>query len=218
MEILMAKKTKKVIALKKSPRKYDNSAREMKSGLSRQKIVDAYVDLLVANEGQDVTLQVLAKKTKISMRTLFRFFGDKEKLNHEIELYLSKYLSSISTEIEKLDVANYAAFTYQVFDRYEKLLKAYLYTSFGQLSRKILRRRFHEMLVKKIISEVSGKNLSESEIPPETLIKIRFTANLISAQVWNDLQESYGLKGTELAPAARWAIQMLLKDLKSTEF
>lgn len=201
---------------KKPSRKYDNSTREKKSDLNRQKIIDAYVDLLVANEGQDVTLQLLAKKTKISMRTLFRFFGDKEKLNQEIEAYLSKYLITIASEIEKLNVAEYAAFTYEVFDRYEKLFKAYLYTSFGQLSRRILRRRFHEMLIKKIIFEVAGKNLSENELAPETLTKIRFTASLIGAQIWNDLQESYGLKGKDIAPTAQWAVQTLLKDLNIT--
>lgn len=202
--------------VKKTPRKYDNTAREKKSDLNRQKIVDTYVDLLVANEGHDVTLQVLAKKTKISMRTLFRFFGDKEKLNQEIEAYLAKYLTSIASEIEKLDVADYAAFSYEVFDRYDKLFKAYLYTSFGQLSRRILRRRFHEMLIKKIIYEVAGKPLKESDLSPEVLTKIRFVASLVSAQLWNDLQESYGLKGKDIAPTARWAVQTLLKDLNIT--
>ncbi len=218
MEILMAKKSKKkpTDALKKSLRKYDNTAREKKSNLSRQKIIDSYVDLLVENSGQDVTLQLLAKKTKISMRTLFRFFGDKEKLNHEIEDYLSKYLVSIGAEIEKLSVSDYAAFSYEVFDRYEKLFKAYLYTNFGQLSRRILRKRFHEMVIKKIIFEVAGKPLKEGDIPKESLTKIRFVANLISAQMWNDLQEGYGLTGKEIAPSARWAVQTLLKDLNIT--
>ncbi|MCC2678400.1 MAG: hypothetical protein K0R29_976 [Pseudobdellovibrio sp.] len=212
----MAIKNKKKPLAKKAPRKYDNTTREKKSDLNRQKIVDSYVDLLVANAGQDVTLQSLAKKTKISMRTLFRFFGDKEKLNHEIEIYLSKYLGSISAEIEKLSVAEYAAFTYEVFDRYERLFKAYLYTSFGQLSRRILRRRFHEMLIKKIIFEVTGKHTKETDLPADVLTKIRFTANLISAQMWNDLQESYSLTGKDIAPAARWAVQTLLKDLNIT--
>lgn len=203
---------------KKHARKYDNSAREKKSDLNRQKIIDSYVDLLVAGAGQDVTLQVLAKKTKISMRTLFRFFGDKEKLNQEIETYLGKYLGSISEEIEKLNVSDYAAFCYEVFDRYEKLFKAYLYTGFGQLSKKILRRRFQEMLVQKIILELAkGRNIKESELPPETLTKIRFVANMISAQMWNDLQDSFGLTGKSLAPTARWAVQTLLKDLSITE-
>jgi AcrR family transcriptional regulator len=209
----------KVRSVKKRTRKYDNTVREKKSDLNRQKIIESYVDLLVASNGHEVTLQTLAKKTKISLRTLFRFFGDKERLNEEIELYLTRYLSSISNELDRLSVADYAEFSYQVFDRYEKLVKAYLYTNLGQLSRRVLRKKFYDLLGKKIVSEVlyhRGRSAGAGEVTPEDMVKIRFTANLISAQIWSDLKEGYKLNGKTVAPAARWAIHTLLKDLYIT--
>jgi len=69
----MAIKSKKKSAAKKAPRKYDNTARERKSDLNRQKIINSYVDLLVAHAGQDVTLQMRATMTKSSMPTLILF-------------------------------------------------------------------------------------------------------------------------------------------------
>jgi AcrR family transcriptional regulator len=211
------KKSKTRLAAKRKPtRRYDNSAREQQSDLNRQKIIESYVDLVSA-KGHDITLETLAKKTKISLRTLFRFFGDKEKLNEEIELYLTRYLSPIANELERMEVADYAAFSYQVFDRYEKLFKAYLHTNLGQLSRRVLRRRFYDMLVSKMAAAVSEKRGTEGRnLSAKDMVKLRFAANLISAQIWNDMHENYGLTGGDTAPAAKWAIQTLLNDLYMT--
>lgn len=206
-------KSTKVKSAKKT-RSYNNASREKKVDLNKQKIIEAYVDLLVANSGQDVTLQVLAKKTKISLRTLFRFFGDKETLNQEIETYLGQYLGSISSEIAKMNTSAYAEFSFETFEQYEKLFKAYLYTGFGQQSRRILRRKFYELLVGKIVHEVAvAKNMTPENVTSQYINKIRFVANLISAQTWNDLKESYGLSGKESGPIANWAVESLLKSL-----
>ena len=207
----------KVKAKAKKKRHYDNSLRANKVILNRQKIIDTYADLLVTNNGVDITLQELAKKTKISLRTLFRFFGDKESLHQELEVYLRKYMSSVGSEIEKLNTSDYAAYSYGVFDQYEKLFKVYLYTNLGQQSRVIFRRKFYELLVAKIIAEVSADHkIDAAKLKGEHLNKIRFVANLINAAIWKDMKDGYGLTGGELAPTVKWAIQTLLKNLNMT--
>ncbi len=192
---------------KKSPRDYDNASRAEKSLLSRQKIIELYVNLLIENNGQDVPLQVLAKKSKISMRTLFRFFGDKDSLNLEIENYLGKYLSSVSENLEKMATADYAEYSFKVFDQYEKLFKVYLVTDFGQKSRLVFRKRFNEMLVKKIQAEL------QIDPSPEELLKIHFVVSLINAQIWKDVKDSFGLSGGSIAATVKWAVQILLKEI-----
>lgn len=192
-------------------RDYDNTSRAEQSLLNRQKILELYVNLLVDNNGQDVPLQVLAKKSKISMRTLFRFFGDKNTLNSEIEAYLGQYLSSVSENLEKMNTAEYAEYSYRVFDRYEKLFKAYLFTDFGQKSRILFRRRFNDMLFKKIVEEL------QLQPGPDQILKINFVMSLINAHIWKDVKDSFGLSGESIAETVKWAVQNLLKDIKRSK-
>ena len=201
-------KSKKPKISKKPTREYNNSSRAEKSLLNRQKIIELYVNLLLENNGQDVPLQVLAKKSKISMRTLFRFFGDKESLNSEIEAYIGQYLSSVSENLEKMNTADYAAYSYEVFDRYEKLFKVYLLTDFGQKSRLLFRRKFTDMLVKKIELELKLNPGSAD------LMKIHFVASLINAHLWKDVKDSFGISGQSIAATVKWAVQNLLNDIK----
>ena len=204
----MTTKTKKPKKAKKPAREYNNSIRAEKSLLNRQKIIELYVNLLLEKNGQDVPLQVLAKKSKISLRTLFRFFGDKESLNSEIESYLGQYLTSVSENLERMNTAEYAEYAFKVFDQYERLFKVYLVTDFGQKSRLVFRRKFTEMLVQKIKAELQLQPSSEE------LVKINFVASLINAHIWKDVKDSFGLSGQEIAGTVKWAVQNLLKELK----
>ena len=208
---MMIKKTKAKPKPKAKAREYDNSSRSEKSNLSRQKIIEFYVNLLVENNGQDVPLQVLAKKSKTSMRTLFRFFGDKETLNTELDLYLAQYLSSVSENLSKMKFEEYAEYSYKVFDQYERLFKAYLFTNFGQKSRVLFRKKFNDMLVKKIQTEL--------QLDPENaeLLKVYFIVSLINANIWKDIKDSFNLSGEEISGTVKWAVKHLLKDVKKTK-
>lgn len=193
----------------KKVREYNNDKRSEKSNVNRQKIIELYVNLLVDANGQDVPLQMLAKKSKTSMRTLFRFFGDKESLNNEIDNYLGQYLNSVSDNLNKMKFDEYSEYSYKVFDQYEKLFKAYLYTNFGQKSRLLFRRKFNEMLVKKVADEM--------QIEPSSaeLMKIYFLVSLVNANIWKDIKDSFEVSGADIASTIRWATETLINDIKS---
>jgi hypothetical protein len=200
-------------AKSKATRDYNNSSRESKSNQARQKIIQIYVDLLVEANGQDVPMQILSEKSQTSMRTLFRFFGDKDSLYKEIDQYLTQYMGQISDNMEKMKFSDYAEFSYQVFDQYEKLFKAYLYTNFGQKSRRVLRKKFNELLVKKLLSEieVSQPKNKSSEID---IKKVRFIVSLINAQLWKDIGDSFDVTGKDMAQTVKWAVQTLIDSTK----
>ncbi|MBY0553606.1 TetR/AcrR family transcriptional regulator [bacterium] len=211
----MSKSKVKTAKSVKSPRKpkkardYNNDKRSEKSNLNRQKIIELYVNLLVEANGQDVPLQMLAKKSKTSMRTLFRFFGDKESLNNEIDNYLGQYLSSVSDNLNKMKFEEYSEYSFKVFDQYEKLFKAYLYTNFGQKSRLLFRKKFNDLLVQKVSHEI-GINPN-----PEELMKIYFVVSLVNANIWKDIKDSFEVSGTDISATIRWATETLLSNIKS---
>lgn len=206
----MKKTVKKKSA--KTVRDYNNTKRREKAELNKQKIIQLYVDMLVKANGDDVPLQLLAKKSKISLRTLFRFFGDKESLNKEIENFTTTYFSAIEERLQSMSFAEYAEYTYKVFDQYEKLFIAYLLTSFGQKSREVFRVKFYNLLLEKIQKELSLPSVNT--LPRDVQMRMKLIVTLLNARIWKDMRDSFDHSGAEMAASVRWLIETLLADLK----
>lgn len=193
----------------KKPRKYNNSSRVDKSNDNRQKIIENYVSLLAERRGEEISLEELAERSGLSTRTLFRFFGDKKSLTKELETYLETYVASAASNLQMMTVEDFADFSFQVFDKYESLILAYLYTNFGQQSRIVFRKKFHALVMEKIKAQIPTTGNKE------TLSKIHFIIALINANLWMDLRSLYNETGTEMGQSAKWAIGTLLKNLKN---
>ncbi|MCM2354012.1 MAG: TetR/AcrR family transcriptional regulator [Pseudobdellovibrio sp.] len=198
----IAKKTKKT-------RKYDNSSRLEKSNGNRQKIIENYVDLLVEKRGEEISLEELAERAGLSTRTLFRFFGDKKSLTTELETYLETYVTSVAGNLQIMTVEDFAEFAFQVFDKYESLILAYLYTNFGQLSRVVFRRKFNSLLMEKIRAQIPQVQTKEEQH------RIYLIITLINANLWSDLRNVYNQTGAEMGKSMKWAVGTLLKNVNS---
>lgn len=205
------KRTKNVKAVKKTKRtrKYDNSSRLEKSNGNRQKIIENYVDLLVEKRGEEISLEELAERAGLSTRTLFRFFGDKKSLSQELENYLEAYVTNIPDNLQIMTVEDFAEFAFQVFDKYESLILAYLYTNFGQQSRIAFRKKINNLLLEKIRAQIPVTNNKDEQH------RINLIITMISANLWNDLRNVYNQTGVETGKSVKWAVGTLLKNLQS---
>lgn len=202
-------KTTKTAKKIKKLRKYDNSSRAEKSNNNRQKIIENYVDLLVEKRGEEISLEELAERAGLSTRTLFRFFGDKKSLTRELETYLEMYVTRVAGNLQIMTVEDFAEFSFQVFDKYESLILAYLYTNFGQQSRVLFRRKFNALLMEKIKAQVPVSANKEEQH------KVNLIVTLINANLWSDLRTVYGETGAEMGKSMKWAVSILLKNLNS---
>ncbi len=207
----MMKKTNKKKSVK-TVRDYNNTKRREKAEINKQKIIQLYVDMLVKANGDDVPLQLLAKKSKISLRTLFRFFGDKDSLNQEIENFTTVYFSQIEERMQSMKFAEYAEFTYKIFDQYEKLFIAYLLTNFGQKSREVFRIKFYGLLLEKIQKELLLPPINS--LQRDYQMRMKLIVTLLNARIWKDMRDSFDHSGAEMAASIRWLIETLLSDLK----
>lgn len=199
-----AKAPKKI----KKPRKYDNTARAEKSNSNRQRIIENYVSLLVEKQGEDLSLEELAERAELSTRTLFRFFGDKKSLTRELETYLENYLIRVSENLQIMSLEDFAEFSFKVFDEYERLILAYLYTNFGQQSRVLFRRKFNALLMEKIKSRIP-ENLTKEEQS-----RVHLIITLINANLWSDLRSVCGETGAEMGVTVKWAVGLLLSHIR----
>lgn len=203
-----AKTTKTAKKIRK-PRRYDNSARTEKSNNNRQKIIENYVALLAERRGEEISLEELAERAELSTRTLFRFFGDKKSLTHELEAYLEMYVTRMAGNLQIMTVEDFAEFSFQIFDKYENLILAYLYTNFGQQSRVLFRRKFNTLVMEKIKGQIPLTNSKEEQH------KIHLIITLINANLWSDMRAVYGNTGAEMGKAVKWAMSTLVKNLNN---
>ena len=191
----------------KKVRTYNNETRAKKSKSNRQKIIQLYIELLVLKKGQEISLEELAHKAKMSIRTLFRFFGDKKSLTKELDIYLEQYLLSAAANLNLMSYEDYGAFLFKIFDEYNDLFRAYLYTNLGQTSRIILRRKFNQLLLDKLQKQLD-KKLSD-----EQKKKLYLIVTMMNANIWVDLKDSFSVSGVEMSDTIKWALKTLIQNL-----
>lgn len=203
-------KRSKPVKKTKKPRQYNNSSRVEKSKNNRQKIIENYVALLVEKRGEEISLDELAERADLSTRTLFRFFGDKKSITRELEIYLEQYITRATQNLQIMSVEDFAKFSFEVFDKYENLILAYLYTNFGQTSRVLFRRKFNAVILEKLKSQMQAATTVQSE---ENLRKMYFIISLINANLWSDLRDAYGESGKNMSDTVKWAVNTLMKNI-----
>jgi len=194
-------------AKKKKTRAYSNAKRQLQSELNQRHIIETMIEILVEREGGEVTFDEIAERAKISARSIFRFFVDKETLNKALENYLSQYLAASQEQLQALDVARFGKHLFEVFDRHEKLVLAYLYSSIGESARRILRKQLAQMIVEKIYSE---KPVKREKV---TAKRVALIATLINSRIWHDIRSDFKFSGGDMGEAIVWALRTLIDNL-----
>jgi AcrR family transcriptional regulator len=204
----MATAKKKTVKKKvKKHRSYDNSTRQEKVEQSQTKIIEAMVQFLVERKGGDVKIDELAKRTKISQRTIFRFFTDKTALLEATDQYLQSYLQSSMAQVTEMSFMGFAKNVFSIFDRNEGLVMAYMFSPFGQNARDIFRKKLNRILLDRIQSERNIQMTKERER------KLALIVTLINAKLWYDVRTDFGYSGAEIGETVEWAISTLLEKV-----
>lgn len=206
----MAKKKRSTsarTARAKKSRVYDNSARFEKSQQTQKVIIESLVALLVERRGGDVQFDEVAKKSGVSERTIFRFFKDKEALLKATDTYLQSFVAASVDKIQEMDVSGFAKNSFILFDEFENLTMAYLYSPFGQQARALFRKKLHQLLISKISEKKKLQHSREEEV------RLALTVSLVNAKIWDDLRTDFGFSGREIGEAVAWSIQHLLEHL-----
>ncbi len=198
----LAKKQKKL-----SKRVYNNETRLQKSEQSQKKIMQAVVEFLVERRGGEVNMAEVSKRSKISVRTIFRFFKDKQAMNEATDRYLQSFLKAGMDTLQELNIEGFAKHTFELFEKHEDLVMAYLFSPFGQQARDIFRKKVKQVMIQKIMID-SKLNLSASQAA-----RLQLIVSLVNARLWHEIKQDSKLTSSEIGEAASWAIKTLLKNL-----
>jgi AcrR family transcriptional regulator len=195
------------VAQTKKKRSYNNQTRLEKSADNQRLIIDTLVDLLVERKGGVVTFEEIAERACISARSVYRLFKDKESLHRSMDEYLLSYLQASDEQISELDVAGFGRNAFQLFEKHEKLVMAYLYSPFGQELRKAFRKKLNLAMTSKILEK------KKVALTKENRHKLALIVSLVNAKIWHDIKIDTGFTGNEMGPAIEWALEILIKNL-----
>jgi AcrR family transcriptional regulator len=186
---------------------YDNKARASAADENRTAIILALVDLLVENNGANVEVAQIAKRSKISQRTIFRFFKDKPAMHQAVNDYIASYLKDADEHLKTKSVTEFAKFMFSNFETAPKLTTAYVVSSFGQEARALIRKRLNQALLTRLLSDTKLKPTREKKA------KLDFLVSLINARVWFEMRTDFGHSGAVTGEVVSWAMEVLIRDL-----
>jgi len=192
---------------KSAKRAYNNESRRESSEQNKRLIIETLVALLVEKKGGDVTFKEIADRSGLAERSIYRFYNDKEELHLAMDGFLNSYIESSVEQLRTMDVATFAKNAFLLFDRYEALVQAYIYSPFGQEARKLFRHKLNQLIALKLSQEKpSSQSLDRHK-------KIAVICSLINAKIWNDIRIDFGYSGEDIGDTIEWAISALIEKI-----
>lgn len=193
----------------RSPKKriYNNSSRKKKADETQKHIIETYVNLLAERRGADVSIEELAEASEVSQRTVFRLFKDKVELYRATDLYIEQFVQLSFQKIQQSDILAFTKDVFNLFEQYENLMMAYMFSPYGVRTREIFRKKLNKMLINQIVAA--------RKIKLTRLIETRLAVivTLINVKIWYDIRTDFKHNSKEIGQAVSWAIENLIRAL-----
>ena len=106
-----------------------------------------------------------------------------------------------------MDFIGFSKNAFILFDRYESLTLAYLFSPFGKEARLLFRKKLNQAMIDKIVRE---KNIT---LNLENRKRLSIITSLVNAKIWHDIKTDYGYSGAEISDTIEWALTSLLEKI-----
>ena len=194
----------------KAARTYVSPLRADQMEQTRLRILEAMTEVLADPATEDVTIPLVARRARVSLRTVYRHFPTRESLFDAwagwVDERLRIHLQSYPESVEQLP--DFALELYRSYDESESVVKAMLHSKAARPVRQRTRRR-RERQFERAMSEVT-----QGLEPRDRLRALAVVYLLVSAPAWEAMQEQWGLDGAEAGRAAAWAVRVLVDELR----
>ena len=194
----------------KTGRTYTSQLRADQMEQTRLRILRAATEVLADPATEDVTIPLVARRARVSLRTVYRYFPTREALFDAwaewVDASLRIHLHSYPERADRLP--EFALDLYRAYDESEPLVKAMLSSKAARTVRARTRRR-RQRAFTRAMSE-----LTQELDPKERLRALAVVYLLVSAPAWQAMREQWGLDGTEAGNAAAWAVRVLTDELR----
>ncbi len=190
-------------------RQYNNSFRSFKSDETQKTIIETYVQMLAKRKGAEVQVDELAKEAKVSERTIFRFFKDKQTLHKATHQYIQQFIQASLTQIKRDDFVGFAKNSFLLFEKHHDLMLAYMFSPYGLQARGIFRKQLNKILIKHLVSQKKLKLNKSLEA------KLAVIVSIVNVKLWYDIKTDFNYSAKEISEAVGWALNILVRNIKS---
>jgi AcrR family transcriptional regulator len=194
----------------KATQPYTSSLRAEQMEQTRLRILGAVTEVLADPATEEVTIPLVARRARVSLRTVYRHFPTREALldawaawvDNALRIHLRSYPESADR------LPEFVLELYRSYDESEALIKAMLRSPAARSLRKRTRRT-RQRQFERAMSELTA------ELEPEERSRVLAVIYLlVSAPGWEAMREQWGLDGTEAGWAAAWAVRVLTDELR----
>jgi AcrR family transcriptional regulator len=194
----------------KATQPYTSSLRAEQMEQTRLRILGAVTEVLADPATEEVTIPLVARRARVSLRTVYRHFPTREALfdawaawvDNALRIHLRSYPESADR------LPEFVLELYHSYDESEALIKAMLRSPAARSLRKRTRRT-RQRQFERAMSELTA------ELEPEERSRVLAVIYLlVSAPGWEAMREQWGLDGTEAGRAAAWAVRVLTDELR----
>ena len=177
---------------------------------TRLRILRAFTDVLADPAAEDVTIPLVARRARVSLRTVYRHFPTREALFDAwaewVDQNLQIHLHSYPEQSDRLP--EFTRELYRSYDESEPVVEAMLNSKAGRTVRERTRRRRQRQF------ERAMSELTEELEPKERLRALGVVYLLVSAPAWQAMRDQWGLDGEQAGKAAAWAVRVLTDELR----
>jgi AcrR family transcriptional regulator len=190
-------------------RAYESPLRAEQMEQTRLRILEAVTQLVGDDRAEELTIPRVAKRARVSIRTVYRHFPTREALfdawgdwiEQSLELPLHSYPETLD-EIREL-----APRLYRVYDETAPLVRAMLSGRAARDVRQRTRRRRQKAFERALNEATAGLDAQERRRVTAVLYLLN------SAPAWQAMREQWDLDGAEAGEAAAWAVRVLVDEL-----
>jgi AcrR family transcriptional regulator len=191
-------------------RTYESPLRAEQMEQTRVRILEATTEVLADPASEEVTIPVVAKRARVSLRTVYRHFPTRDALFDAwaewVDERLQIRLHSYPEAAEQL--GPFARELYRSYDESASLVRAMLASKAGRAVRERTRRRRQRAFNRAM------RDLTAGLEPKERAGALAVIYLLVSAPAWQAMREQSGLDGVEAGKAAAWALRVLTDELR----
>ncbi|MDX1469339.1 MAG: helix-turn-helix domain-containing protein [Acidimicrobiia bacterium] len=187
-------------------RSYRSELREAQAEATRERILDALVEVL-ADGVETFSIPAVAKRAAVSVGTVYRHFGDKSGLINALLPYAAKRTGTINEEMPTTldEIEDAVRRVFQHFDRTDEVLRAALASRIGRKSRV----EWTGDRLKAMRTAFLGLELGLDEESLDHLSKLALI--LTTSDVYREFRERLELNSDEAADEVAWAIRTLIR-------
>jgi AcrR family transcriptional regulator len=192
-------------------RAYNSPLREQHAERTREVIVEAISAQIVESGLSDFSVQDIAKRAGVAVRTVYRYFPTRDDLISAAEEAWRKREPDLPSITRLEDIAPAIPVVFRYFEANREVLEAAMVTALGRQVHDRSRRRRNEKALD--LARHAAPHLDERTQKTRAAI-LRL---LGGSMVWRFLTKDMGLTLEESIEASAWAIRTLVDDTLEAE-